>query len=230
MLKLSGEALGGGSPGPLEEEKADFLAQEIAGVCNTGVQMAIVIGAGNIVRGRHIVPMGIAAVTADAAGMFATVINGLVLSDVIARAGVPTAVFTALGASAYVPAYTPAEAARCLTDGKVVICVGGTGNPFFTTDTAAALRAAELNVDALVKGTKVDGVYDADPEVVQHPQRFDRLTYRETIDRRLAVMDLAAVDLCETNNIPIVVFDVFRKGNLLKVIQGRNVGTLVTEG
>lgn len=229
VLKLSGEALGGGSAGPFEEARGDFLADEIAGVCTTGIQLAVVIGAGNIIRGRDIVPMGVAPVTADAAGMFATVINGLVLSDVLDRVGVGTAVFTALGASPYVPAYAPAEAARCLAEGKVVICAGGTGNPFFTTDTAAALRAAELGADALLKGTKVDGVYSADPAVVGNAKRFDHLSYRETIDRRLAMMDLAAVSMCEANRIPVVVFNVFEKGNLLKVVQGRNIGTLVSE-
>ena len=230
MLKLSGQAFGGDSAGPLQEERLSYLAEEIAEVCRVDIQLAIVMGAGNIVRGRRLIPMGVASVTADAAGMFATVINGLVLSDVLTRVGLRTAVFTALGASAYASPYAPAKAERSLAEGKVVICVGGTGHPFFTTDTAAALHAAELNVDVLVKGTKVDGVYSADPAVARDPQRFKRLSYRETIDRRLAVLDVPAVSLCEASRIPVIVFDVFEKGNLLKVIQGRDIGTLITEG
>ena len=229
MLKLSGEALGAAGGRSFEPSRLGHITTEIAEVAQAGVSLAIVIGAGNLVRGRDITDTRVDRLTADAAGIYATIINGLVLAGALEQRGVPAALFSAVGAGRFVSEYATAPARDALDNGRVTLCVGGTGNPYFTTDTAAALRAVELGADALLKGTKVDGVYSADPNTCDSAQRFDRLTYRDVIDRSLEVMDLTAVSLCRENRLPIAVFNVFEKGNLLRATRGEAIGTLVTE-
>jgi len=229
MLKLSGEALGSPDGVSFDAERVAHVVREIADAHAAGVSVAVVIGGGNILRGRDVAGAGVDRIAADAAGMFATVMNGLVLASALEREGVEAALFSAVGGGRFVRGYAPAEARRAFDEGAVTLCAGGTGNPFFTTDTAAALRAVELGADALVKGTKVDGVYSADPETDAGAQRCDRLSYREVIERSLEVMDLTAVGLCMTHGLPIVVFDAFGAGNFLRVLQGEPVGTVVGE-
>lgn len=229
MLKLSGEAIGSAQGVSFDAQRVAHVVREIADARAAGVSVAIVIGGGNILRGRDITGAGVNRITADAAGMFATVLNGLVLSSALEQQGVDAALFTAIGSGRFVPEYAPADARRAFDRGAVTICVGGTGNPFFTTDTAAALRAVELGAQALLKGTKVDGVYSADPKTDAAAQRYDRLSYQEVIARDLEVIDLTAVSLCMTNRLPIVVFNAFGSGNFLRVLQGEPVGTVVGE-
>lgn len=227
MLKLSGEAIGSADAASFDAGRIAHVVREIADVRGAGISVAVVIGGGNILRGRDVT--GGDRIAADAAGMFATVINGLVLANALEQQGIEAALFTAVGGGRFVREYAPADARRTFDQGAVTICAGGTGNPFFTTDTAAALRALELGADALVKGTKVDGIYSADPETDAGAQRYDRLSYKEVIARNLEVMDLTAVSLCMARKLPIVVFDAFGAGNFLRVLQGEPIGTVVRE-
>ncbi|MFH0962510.1 MAG: UMP kinase [Planctomycetota bacterium] len=229
VLKVSGEAFGGRFRNGLSAQAVKVLAGEIAAARRRGTELAVVMGGGNIVRGRELVKEGVRRLTADSAGMFATVVNGLILCDALDRLGVEAVALTAVGEGPHVERYSPDRAARELAQGRIVLCLGGTGNPFFTTDTAAALRAAELDAQVLLKATTVDAVYSADPKTAKKARRFERIRYAEVIRQGLAVMDLTAVSLCEANGIPVIVFDAFRKGNLVRVLRGEHIGTLIGE-
>jgi len=228
LLKLSGEALAGGAGRGIDPGVCGAIASEIAGIRRMGVQTGIVIGGGNIMRGAE--ASSIDRVTADTAGMLATVINSLALADFLDKAGCPCAVLTAVSIEGAGRRFSAGLARRLLAKGAVVIIAGGTGNPFFTTDTAAALRCAEIGAEALLKATKVDGVYDSDPVKNPKSRKFAGLTHADALARKLRVMDATAFSFCMENNIPIIVFKLLQKGNLRKVIEGKQVGSLVTTG
>ena len=227
LLKLSGEALIGEQGYGIDAKMLQYLADEISDVHRLGVELALVIGGGNIFRGSEAEARGIDRVTADNMGMLATVINGLSLQSALEQASIVTRVQTAFEMRAVAEPYIRRRALRHLEKGRVVLFAGGTGNPYFTTDTTAALRAAEIGADVVLKATKVDGIYDEDP--VTHPEavRLPRLTYLDTLQRRLKVMDATAVSLCMDNQLPIVVFDINQPGNLRSIMQGKPIGTLV---
>ncbi len=227
LLKLSGEALIGEQGYGIDAKMLQYLADEISDVHRLGVELALVIGGGNIFRGSEAEARGIDRVTADNMGMLATVINGLSLQSALEQVSIVTRVQTAFEMRAVAEPYIRRRALRHLEKGRVVLFSGGTGNPYFTTDTTAALRAAEIGADVVLKATKVDGIYDEDP--VTHPEavRLPRLTYLETLQRRLKVMDATAVSLCMDNQLPIVVFDINQPGNLRSIMQGKPIGTLV---
>lgn len=227
LLKLSGEALIGEQGYGIDAKMLQYLADEISDVHRLGVELALVIGGGNLFRGSEAEARGIDRVTADNMGMLATVINGLSLQSALEQASIVTRVQTAFEMRAVAEPYIRRRALRHLEKGRVVLFAGGTGNPYFTTDTTAALRAAEIGADVVLKATKVDGIYDEDP--VTHPEavRLPRLTYLETLQRRLKVMDATAVSLCMDNQLPIVVFDINQPGNLRSIMQGKPIGTLV---
>lgn len=227
LLKLSGEALQGEKSYGIDPEFLRKLAKEIKEVSDLGVQVAIVIGGGNIFRGVSGATQGMDRATADYMGMLATVINALALQDALEKEGLHTRVLTAIEMREIAEPYIRRRAIRHLEKGRVVIFGAGTGNPFFTTDTAAALRAAEINADVLLKATKVDGIYTADPLKDKNAKKLDKLSYKDVITNGIKVMDSAAVSLCMENNIPIVVFDVRKSGNLRKVVLGEEVGSLV---
>ncbi|MEO2068967.1 MAG: UMP kinase [Desulfurobacteriaceae bacterium] len=227
LLKLSGEALQGSKSYGIDPEFLRRLAQEIKRVVDLGVEIAIVIGGGNIFRGVSGATQGMDRATADYMGMLATVINALALQDALEKEGLHTRVLTAIEMREIAEPYIRRRAIRHLEKGRVVIFGAGTGNPFFTTDTAAALRAAEINADVLLKATKVDGIYTADPEKDKNAKKLDKLSYKEVITNGIKVMDSAAVSLCMENRIPIIVFDVRKPGNLEKVVKGESIGSLV---
>lgn len=227
LLKLSGEAFRGSLPSGIDTQVLAYLAAEIDAVRSLGVEVAIVVGGGNILRGRDAGERGISRVTADYMGMLATVINALALQDFLEERGIPTRVQTAIEMREVAEPYIRRRAIRHLEKGRVVIFAGGTGNPYFTTDTAAALRAAEIRADALLKATKVDGVYEADPAIHKDAAKLETLDYLEVLNRGLKVMDSTAVSLCMENHIPIIVFNVHQAGNLCKIVMGHKVGTLV---
>jgi uridylate kinase len=227
LLKLSGEALQGTKPYGIDPEFLRRLAHEIKNVVNLGVEVAIVIGGGNIFRGVSGATQGMDRATADYMGMLATVINALALQDALEKEGLQTRVLSAIEMREIAEPYIRRRAIRHLEKGRVVIFGAGTGNPFFTTDTAAALRAAEINADVLLKATKVDGIYTADPFKDENAKKLDKLSYRDVITNGIKVMDSAAVSLCMENSIPIVVFDVRKPGNLERVVKGETVGSLV---
>jgi uridylate kinase len=227
MLKLSGQALQGGTEGGLDLATVGRIADEVAQVHAMGVQIGLVVGGGNILRGAQAVGMGIDRATADYMGMLATVINALAIQAMLERRGVPTRVLTAIEMRPVAEPYIRRRAVRHLEKGRVVIFGAGTGNPFFTTDTAAALRANEINAEILMKATQVDGIYDADPCKDTTARHLDRLTYTEVLARDLRVMDAAAISLCRDNQIPILVFNLRRPGSIIKALQGRKIGTIV---
>ena len=227
LLKLSGESLGGHEGKGLDTESLARFAEEIAAVAKSGVQVAVVNGGGNIFRGLQGVGKGFDRVDGDKMGMLATVINSLALSMFIKDAGVDAEVFTATPMEPIAQYYMRDKAVAALEAGKVVLISGGTGNPFFTTDSGAALRAREIHADALLKGTRVDGVYTADPEKDPTAVKYDTLSYDTAIEKHLKVMDQTAFALCSEGDIPIIVFDIQTKGNLLKLLGGEKIGTLV---
>ena len=227
LLKLSGEALQGSKSYGIDPEFLRRLAQEIKKIADLGVEAAIVIGGGNIFRGVSGATQGMDRATADYMGMLATVMNALALQDALEKEGLQTRVLTAIEMREIAEPYIRRRAIRHLEKGRVVIFGAGTGNPFFTTDTAAALRAAEINADVLLKATKVDGIYTADPEKDENAKKLDKLSYKEVITNGIKVMDSAAVSLCMENHIPIVVFDVRKSGNLERVVKGESIGSLV---
>lgn len=227
LLKLSGEGLMGDKEFGLDAVTVERICQEIHDVHQDGIQVCLVIGAGNIFRGVSGAAAGIERTSADYMGMLATVINSLAVQSVLESKGVPTRVQSAIPMTTVCEPYIRRRAVRHMEKGRVVIFAAGTGNPFFTTDTAAALRAAEMNCNALVKGTQVDGVYDADPKVVKNAQRFDTLSYDEVINRNLRVMDTSAIALCRENRIPIVVFSIHEPGGLRKIVRGEGTFTRV---
>ncbi|MCX7819437.1 MAG: UMP kinase [Kiritimatiellae bacterium] len=230
LLKLSGEAFQNRRDGSsLDFDVFTDMAKRLKQVHRLGVQIAVVVGGGNIFRGLPGEGCGIDRATGDAMGMLATVINSLALQSALEREGIPTRVMSAIQMPAVAEPFIRRRAVRHLEKGRIVIFGAGTGHPFFTTDTAAALRASEIQADVLLKATKVDGIYSADPAKDPRARRYDRLTYREAIERRLAVMDSAAFSLCQENRIPIIVFDFFRRNEILRVLRGERVGTLVTE-
>ena len=227
LLKLSGESLGGHEGKGLDTESLTAYAQEIAAAAKAGLQVAIVNGGGNIFRGLQGVGKGFDRVDGDKMGMLATVINSLALSMFIREQGVEAVVFTATPMEPVANYYMRDKAVEVLERGGVALIAGGTGNPFFTTDSGAALRALELKADALLKGTRVDGVYTADPEKDPTAVKYDELTFDEAIAKSLKVMDQTAYSLCREGNIPIIVFDMNSRGNLTKLLKGEKVGTLV---
>ena len=228
LLKLSGEALLGDRSYGVDPAFCSFIAGQIATVHATGVQVGIVVGGGNIFRGLAASASGMDRATGDYIGMLATVMNGLALQDAVERAGIPVRVMSAIAMNEIAEPYIRRRAVRHLEKGRVAIFVAGTGNPYFTTDTAAALRAVEIGAEVLLKATRVDGVYDADP--LKHPaaRRYDRLVYSDLLRDQLKVMDAAAVSLCMENDLPIVVFDLNRPDNIARVALGEPVGTLIT--
>lgn len=229
MLKLSGEALAGPGGYGIDPDCAEEIAVKIKQIHELGVQVAVVIGGGNLWRGAIGVARGMEQSTADHMGMIATVMNGLALQDALQRAGVVTRVQTAVQMNAVAEPYIRLRAIRHMEKGRVVIITGGTGNPYFTTDTAAALRATEISADILIKATKVNGVYSADPKKVPDATRYERLSYQQVFDARLQVMDLTAFTLCEENNMPILVVDFWANDDLLRAVQGdHTVGTIIT--
>jgi uridylate kinase len=228
LLKLSGEALLGERQYGVDPAFCAFVAQQVAAVHELGVQVGIVVGGGNIFRGLAASAKGMDRATGDYIGMLATVMNGLALQDAIERAGVPVRVMSAISMNEIAEPYIRRRAVRHLEKGRVAIFVAGTGNPYFTTDTAAALRAVEIGAEVLLKATKVDGVYDADPVRVPTATRYDHLGYQDVLRDQLKVLDAAAVSLCSENNLPIVVFDLNEPDNVLKVARGERVGTLIS--
>ena len=227
LLKLSGESLMGAQQYGIDPQRLSNYAQQIQQIAQQGLQVAIVIGGGNIFRGLSGAQKGFDRVKGDQMGMLATVINSLALSSALEDKGQKVRVLTSIRMEPVGELYSPAKALRLLNKGNVVIIAGGTGNPFFTTDTAAVLRAVELKADIMMKGTRVDGVYTADPEKDTTATKFDQITYDEVLSRNLHVMDLTAITMCRENNMPIYVFDMDTKGNLQRVISGENIGTLV---
>ena len=227
LLKLSGESLGGPEGKGLDTAALSAYAEEIASAAKAGLQIAIVNGGGNIFRGLQGVGKGFDRVDGDKMGMLATVINSLALSMFIKEQGVEAKVFTATPMEPVAKYYMRDDAVEVLERGGVALIAGGTGNPFFTTDSGAALRALEIKADALLKGTRVDGVYTADPEKDPTATKYDSLTFDEAIEKRLKVMDQTAYSLCREGNMPIIVFDMNCKGNLTKLLEGEKVGTLV---
>ncbi len=229
LLKLSGEALAPRDGGRgVDPKAAEVLAERIGEVHRLGVQVAVVIGAGNLWRGAEGLQRGMDRATADYMGMLATMMNALALMDAIERAGIPTRVQSAIEMRSVAEPYIRRRAIRHLEKGRVVILGGGTGNPYFSTDTAAALRAMEIGADVLIKATKVDGVYDADPKTHPDARRFDRLSYIEALNRRLQVMDATALSLCMDNEMPILVLNLWDESALRRALYGEPVGTLVS--
>ena len=227
LLKLSGEALMGSGDYGIDPDRLGSYASEIKTVVDSGAQVAIVIGGGNIYRGMRAEKMGIDRVQGDYMGMLATIINGMALQSALEKANVKTRLLTAIKMEQVAEPYIRRRAMRHMQKGRVVIFGGGTGNPYFTTDTAATLRAIEMEADAIFKGTRVDGIYTSDPEKDLSATKFDTITFKEVYEKKLKVMDMTAFTLCEENKLPIVVFDINQKGNLLKALVGEKIGTLV---
>ncbi len=226
LLKVSGEVFG--SEGhSIDIDKVDNFARELIEAHETGIELAVVSGGGNILRGAVLCTEGEERVSCDYMGMMATVINALALQGALERAGVEAVVMTPFSLEVAAERFVRRQAMRHLREGRIVLMAGGTGNPYFTTDSAAALRAAEIGADALVKGTKVDGIYDKDPARESNATKYDTMTYNDILKRDLKVMDATAVALCRDNGIPIIVFDILTKGNLRRVIKGESLGTLV---
>ncbi len=228
LLKLSGEALMGNKSYGIDPERLSQYAEEVKAIRETGVEVAIVIGGGNIFRGLQAADSGIERAQGDYMGMLATVMNGMALQSALENAGLFTRLMSAINMEEVAEPYIRRRAIRHLEKGRVVIFGAGTGNPYFTTDTAAALRAVEIEADVILKGTRVDGVYTADPEKDASAIRYETVTFREALGKGLRVMDMTAFALCEENSLPIVVFDMNKKGNLARLLQGEDVGTLVS--
>jgi uridylate kinase len=228
LLKLSGEALMGNEHYGIDPAVATRIAQDIAEIQSLGVQTAVVIGGGNIFRGLAASARGMDRSTGDYMGMLATVINALALQDALEHNGVPTRVLTAIEMRSVAEPFIRRRAVRHLEKGRVVVFAAGTGNPYFTTDTAAALRAMEMKAEVILKGTKVDGIYTADPVKDPSATRFDRISYLQVLQDRLQVMDATAISLCMDNKLPILVFNLKTPGNIRRVVMGETIGTLVT--
>lgn len=227
LLKLSGESLMGDQKFGIDSNMLNHYAEQIKELTSAGVEVAIVIGGGNIFRGLQAVESGIERVQGDYMGMLATVINGMALQSALEKSGVYTRLVTAIEMKQIAEPYIRRRAVRHLEKGRVVIFSAGTGSPYFTTDSAAALRANEINADVILKGTRVDGIYTADPEKDPTATKFNTLSFAKVISLGLSVMDMTAFTLCKENNIPIIVFDINRRENLSKIIQGEAIGTLV---
>lgn len=227
LLKLSGEALMGNEGHGIDPHTVEDVCRQIKEVSNLGVQIAVVVGGGNIFRGMKAEKQGIDRVTADYMGMVATLLNALTLQESLEKKGIPVTVQSALNIEKVAEPFVRREAIAHLDAGKVVVFACGTGSPYFTTDTAAALRALEIGAGAILKATKVDGVYDKDPEIHKDALFFPNITYIDVINKNLGVMDLTAITLCMENNLPIIVFNLRGKDNMKKVVQGKRVGTIV---
>jgi len=228
LLKLSGESLLGNSTSGIDPDRLNDYASEIAGAFKKGLQIAIVIGGGNIFRGIQGSKQGFDRQTGDYMGMLATVINSLALKSALEQFEVRVNLMSGIEISGLAERANGLKAKQYLDEGNLVIFSGGTGNPYFTTDTASALRAVEISADAMLKGTRVDGVYDDDPEKNPAAKRFNQLTFREAYEKGLKIMDMTAFTLCEENDIPIIVFNMNQKGNLVKLVNGEKIGTVVS--
>jgi len=228
LLKLSGEALLGNADYGIDPKVISRLARETQAVQRTGVQVGIVIGGGNIFRGEGLASAGMDRVTGDHMGMLATVINALAFQDALEKVGAHVRVMSAIKINEVCEDFIRRRAMRHLEKGRIAIFAAGTGNPFFTTDSAAALRAIEIGADLLLKATKVDGVYSADPKKDSSAQRFEHLSYDQVIERKLAVMDTAAIALCRDHKIPLRIYDMSREGDLMRIMKGEPIGTLVS--
>ncbi|MCK9304112.1 MAG: UMP kinase [Bacteroidales bacterium] len=229
LLKLSGESIGGSDGYGIDQERLSYYAHEIHNAVSVGVQVAVVVGGGNIFRGLEGTGKGFDRVKGDQMGMLATIINSIGLSVFLKKMGVDAEVFSSTPAEPYARYYNRDAAVEILNRGGVSIIAGGTGNPFFTTDSASALRAAETGAGALLKGTRVDGVYSADPEKDPKAVKYPRLSFEKVLDDNLRIMDQTAFTICRENRIPIVVFDVNKKGNLLRVLNGEEIGSVVCD-
>lgn len=228
LLKLSGESFCKPGEFGIDGGKLKSIAERVAGISKLGAQVAVVVGGGNILRGEHFSQKSeIPRNTADYMGMLATIINACAMQETLERLGQPTRVLSAIEVSAMCEKFIRRRALRHLERGRIVILAGGTGNPFFTTDTCAALRASELDSDLLIKATKVEGVYSADPEKNRDAELFEQLSYDEVLTRNLRIMDHAAISLCKENKIPIIVLNIFKEGNLARAICGEQVGTMI---
>jgi uridylate kinase len=230
LLKLSGEAFAGEADGGIDPEIIRSIAEEVAQVYQSGVQVGVVIGGGNIIRGATLSKVGFDRVSADQMGMLATVINCLAMQDALEKLGIFTRVMSAIKMSSIAEFYIRRRAVRHLEKGRITLFAAGTGNPYFTTDSAATLRAIECNCDIIMKATNVDGIYDKDPNKHKDAVRYETITYTEAINRQLKVMDTSAFALCRENNIPILVFNMNVPGNLVKAARGEKIGTLVNGG
>lgn len=230
LLKLSGEALMSVQGGSIDATIVQRLAIEIKDLCDAGVQVGLVIGGGNIIRGAEKASAGLDRVTGDQMGMLATVINALAMQDALEHQGLQVRVMSALKINQVCEDYIRRRAVRHLEKGRVVIFAAGTGNPFFTTDSAASLRAIEINAQLMIKATKVKGVYSADPEKVKDATFYSRLTYDEALDQRLNVMDTTALVLCRDNNLPMRVMNIFEQGAIMQLMQGKDIGSLIERG
>ena len=228
VLKLSGESFQGSADFGIDAETVHSIAREVKEVSDLGIQMAIVVGGGNIFRGTRQKSLSIDRATGDYMGMLATVINGMALQDALEKQGVHTRLLSAIEMHEVAEPFIRRRAMRHLEKGRVVIFAGGTGNPYFTTDTAAALRAMEIKAHVILKATRVDGIYDADPEKVPSANMFDRITYLDVIQKGLAVMDSTAISLCMDNLMPIIIFNMNKPGNIRRVVMGEKVGSTVT--
>lgn len=229
VLKFSGEALSGENGFGIDPQKALLIAQQVKSLKQTGVELAIVVGAGNIWRGQQGIALGMDRATADYMGMLATVMNAMALMDAIEKFDVPTRVMTAVEMDKVAEPYIRRRAIRHLEKGYVVIFAGGTGNPFFTTDTAAALRAVEIEADIVIKATKVNGIYDKDPKKYADAVKYDKISYIDAISKQLGVMDTTAISLCMDNNLPILVLNFWEENALQNAFNGKLVGTLVSK-
>lgn len=228
LLKLSGESLMGDKGFGISSEVLDFFSDEVKTVHSAGVQLGIVIGGGNIYRGLSATSQGIHRATGDQMGMLATMINSLALQNAIEKKGIFTRLMSAIKMEEIAEPYIRRRAIRHLEKGRVVIFGGGTGHPYFSTDTAASLRAVEIGADVIVKGTRVDGVYDSDPEKNPDALKFETITYLDILKKNLRIMDLTAVSLCQENNLPMMVFNMDVPGNLLKLVRGDQIGTFIS--
>ena len=229
LLKLSGEVLAGEQGFGIDPKKATELAKEVKSIYDMGVSIGLIIGAGNIFRGLQAASKGMDRVTGDYLGMLATIMNAISLQDALEKVGVETRTLSAITVSKIAEPYIRRRALRHMEKGRVVIIAGGTGKPYFTTDTAAALRATELHAEVVIKGTKVDGVYDKDPVVNSDAKRYKSISFNEVLSKNLRVMDLTAITLCKENALPIRVFNINNKGDLKRLLNGEDIGTLVME-
>ena len=229
LLKLSGEVLAGEQGFGIDPKKATELAKEVKSIYDMGVSIGLIIGAGNIFRGLQAASKGMDRVTGDYLGMLATIMNAISLQDALEKVGVETRTLSAITVSKIAEPYIRRRALRHMEKGRVVIIAGGTGNPYFTTDTAAALRATELHAEVVIKGTKVDGVYNKDPIVNSDAKRYKNISFNEVLSKNLRVMDLTAITLCKENALPIRVFNINNKGDLKRLLNGEDIGTTVME-
>ena len=229
LLKLSGEVLAGEQDFGIDPIKANYLAEEVQSIRESGVEVGLIIGAGNIYRGMQAAGKGLDRVTGDYRGMLATIMNAISVQDALEKVGCETRTLSAISVSQIAEPYIRRRAIRHLEKGRVVIIAGGTGNPFFTTDSAAALRAVELNAEVVLKGTKVDGIYDKDPMIHEDAVKFETVSFSRVLNDNLRVMDMTAITLCKENNLPIRVFNINHTGDLKALVLGGKIGTLVSE-